>query len=49
MKKAFASAAVLLMSSSAVYAATPDAVANAVASCCAALAACCGLSLPCCP
>ncbi len=40
--------AALLVSGTAAYAAPPEAIVNAVASCCAAVAACCGASMPCC-
>jgi hypothetical protein len=49
MKRIFSLAtAALLVSGTSAYAA-PEAVVNAVASCCAAVAACCGASMPCCP
>lgn len=39
----------LLASATAAFAASPDTVIAAVASCCDALAACCGGTAPCCP
>jgi hypothetical protein len=46
MKKLYVGA-VLLMSSTAAFAATPGA-AKTLAACCSAIAACCGAALPCC-
>ncbi len=48
MKKLSAIAAVLLMSGTGAYAAAPEAISQAAASCCAALAACCQAGLACC-
>ena len=48
MKKFYAIGAVLLISSTGAYAAAPEAVSKAVASCCSALAACCQAALACC-
>ena len=49
MKKYFLTATVLLLSSTGAYAASPEGVTQAVASCCSAVATlCCGLGLPCC-
>jgi len=48
MKKLFLTAAVLLISSTGAYAAAPDAVVNALATCCSAFAACCEAALACC-
>ena len=48
MKKISGLAAVLLMSSTGAYAAAPESVSEALASCCAALAACCAAILSCC-
>ena len=39
----------LLASGTAAFAASPETVLQAVASCCDALAACCGGAAPCCP
>jgi len=48
MKRVFSIAALALLGSAgAAYAAAPDTVTGALASCCAALAACCA-NLPCC-
>lgn len=51
MKNVFAVAGLILLASgTAAFAASPETVIQAVASCCDALAACCqGASMPCCP
>lgn len=48
MNKYFAAGAVLLMSATSAFAASPEAAAKALGSCCAALAACCEALLACC-
>lgn len=50
MKKTLTIAGFLLLASgTAAFAASPDMVISAVASCCNALAVCCGAGMPCCP
>lgn len=48
MKKLTLTAAVLLMTSTGAYAAAPEAVSKAVASCCGIIAACCEAVMACC-
>jgi hypothetical protein len=48
MKKLYIAAVALLMTGTGAYAAAPEAVSKAVASCCSALAACCGAVMACC-
>jgi hypothetical protein len=48
MKKIFVATAMLLMSSTGAYAAAPESVSKAAASCCSALAACCQAVMACC-
>ena len=49
MKKYLLTAAVLVMTSSGAFAASPDSVAKAASDCCAvASAVCCAFGLPCC-
>jgi hypothetical protein len=50
MKRIVLTAGLLLLASAGVaFAASPDAVIQAVSSCCEALAACCNGGAPCCP
>ena len=48
MKKFSFTAALLLMSSTGAYAAAPNVVGKAMASCCSVLAACCEAAMACC-
>jgi mevalonate pyrophosphate decarboxylase len=49
MKRSILTAAVLLGSSSAAFAAAPDQVASLAMSCCDLVLACCDVAMSCCP